>query len=312
MQSLVQGVTSSRLSHQEEVLGLEVIEIDNQFCQATIAYQGAQVLRYQLKNHYSKSQHSENQQQSVPILWLSEGNRFEQGKAIRGGIPLCFPWFGKHPVKADLPSHGFARQMDWQLQQASENAQGHHLTFMLRDNAATRLLWDYAFEAVMDIHLGAQLELNFRVNNIGKQSFEFGFAWHSYFQVPDIHRTQVFGLEGVPFLDQLHAAAGYSHVENQPIVFESETDRIYQQATGHYRIVCDTVYDGAAAIDIQAPDCRSVVVWNPWAEKAARLGDMPSDSWQHMLCVECGQLGEGNVHLAAGQSIAYRMCLSRK
>ena len=313
MQNLVQAITSSRLSHQGEALGLEVIEVDNQFCQATIAYQGAQVLRYQLKNHYLKSQHLKDQHlkeqtQPVPILWLSEGNRFEQGKAIRGGIPLCFPWFGKHPVKADLPSHGFARQMDWQLQQASENAQGHHLTFVLRDNAATRLLWDYAFEAVMDIHLGAQLELNFRVNNTGKQSFEFGFAWHSYFQVPDIHRTQVFGLEGVPFLDQLHAAAGYSHVENQPIVFESETDRVYQQATGHYRIVSAL----ESTIDIQAQGCSSVVVWNPWAEKAARLGDMPADSWQHMLCVECGQLGEGNVHLAAGQSIAYRMCLSRK
>ncbi|RYH30625.1 hypothetical protein EON65_04655, partial [archaeon] len=92
-------------------------------------------------------------------------------------------------------------------------------------------------------------------------------------------------------------------VENQPIVFESETDRIYQQASGHYQIVSAL----ESTIDIQAQGCSSVVVWNPWAEKAARLGDMPSDSWQHMLCVECGQLGEANVHLAAGQSIAYQL-----
>lgn len=308
MQNLVRGITAKHLIHQDAGAGLAVIEVDNPFCQATIAYQGAQVLRYQQKNQQPDNPHDKDQQQKAPVLWLSENNRFEVGKAIRGGIPLCFPWFGKHPVQADLPSHGFARQMEWQLHEATENAQGHHLTFVLRDNASTRLLWDYAFEAVMEIHLGEQLVLHFRVNNTDNQPFAFSFAWHSYFAIQDIQRTQVRGLESVPFLDQLHAAVGYSQVENQPIAFASETDRIYQQASGHYQIVSAL----ESTIDIQAQGCSSVVVWNPWAEKTARLGDMPHDSWKNMLCVECGQLDTAMVHLAAGQSIAYRMCLFRK
>lgn len=291
--NLPSGLKQQWLAHNTDA-GIEVLVIDNPFCQATIAYQGAQVLHYQ-------------QKQKLPILWLSQGNAFQPGKAIRGGIPLCFPWFGPHPEKPDLPSHGFARQMDWQLQQASENAQGHQLRFVLRDNPATRLLWDYAFEAVMDIHLGAQLEITFQLSNTDHQPFEFGFAWHSYFDIQDISQTEVHGLEHVVFLDQLSPEAGYSHVESQPVSFCSETDRIYQQAGGNYQIRSGQ----QAPIQIGAPACNSVVVWNPWAEKADRLGDMPAESWKHMLCIECGQVGEAKVHLEAGQTISYQLVLSR-
>ncbi|TEU26901.1 D-hexose-6-phosphate mutarotase [Alkanindiges illinoisensis] len=273
---------------------IEVLVIKNSWCDAVIACQGAQVLHYQPK-------------QKLPILWLSDTNQFQRGKAIRGGIPLCFPWFGKHPHQPDLPSHGFARQMEWQLQQASENIQGHHLSFVLKDNAATRLLWDYGFEATMDIHLGNQLEINFQVHNTDCQPFEFGFAWHSYFAIQDINQTQVHGLEQLAFLDQLSPDGGYSHVETQPIRFSSETDRIYQQAGGHYEISSGQ----ESPIYIDAPECSSVVVWNPWAEKAHRLGDIPGDSWKHMLCVECGKLDKANVLLEPGQTVSYQLVLSR-
>lgn len=287
------GIKSQWLAQDTEA-AMEAWVIDNPWCDAVIARQGAQVLHYQ-------------QKQKPPLLWLSKANQFQSAKAIRGGIPLCFPWFGKHPTQADLPSHGFARQMDWHLQQASENAQGHHLTFVLRDNAATRLLWDYAFEAVMEIRLGAQLEINFQVSNTDSQPFEFGFAWHSYFDIEDISQTQLTGLEGLAFLDQLLPEAGYSHADSQPVTFCAETDRIYQQAGGRYQIRSAQ----QAPIQIEAAKCSSVVVWNPWAEKAVRLGDMPEQSWKNMLCVECGQVGGANVHLEAGQTVCYAMVLSR-
>lgn len=273
---------------------MPVLVIDNQFCQATIAFQGAQVLRYERK-------------QSSPLLWLSDLNDWQAGQAIRGGIPICFPWFGQHPTQTNLPSHGFARNMDWQLQQATENAHGHQLIFVLRDNAATRLLWNHAFEAVMEIHLGEQLVLQFRVKNNDQHPFASSFAWHSYFQIEDITQTQLHGLEHTRFLDQLCESAGYNSGDTQPISFSSETDRIYQQASGHYQIRSAL----ESTIDIHSVSCSSVVVWNPWSEKAARLSDMPNDAWKNMLCVECGQVDTATVHLAAGQSMVYQLTVSR-
>ena len=273
---------------------IPVLVVDNQFCQATIAFQGAQVLRYERK-------------QSSPLLWLSDLNDWQAGQAIRGGIPICFPWFGRHPSQTDLPSHGFARNMNWQLQQATENAHGHQLIFVLRDNAATRLLWNHAFEAVMDIHLGEQLHFEFRVKNNDQHPFAFSFAWHSYFQIKDITQTQLHGLEHTRFLDQLCASAGYNSGDTQPISFSSETDRIYQQASGHYQIRSAL----ESTIDIHSASCSSVVVWNPWSEKAARLNDMPNDAWKNMLCVECGQVDSATVQLAPAQLISYQLTLSR-
>lgn len=280
--------------HQDTLAGLPVLHIRNEFCSATISYQGAQVLHYQ-------------QTGESPLLWQSEPNSFQAGKAIRGGIPLCFPWFGQHPTQTDLPSHGFARNMDWQLQQATENAQGHHLTFVLRDNAATRLLWNHAFEAVMDIHLGEQLHFEFRVKNNDQHPFAFSFAWHSYFQIEDINQTQLHGLEHTRFLDQLCTSAGYNSGDTQPVSFSSETDRIYQQASGHYQIKSAL----ESTIDIHSASCSSVVVWNPWSEKAARLNDMAKDAWKNMLCVECGQVDSATVQLAPAQLVSYQLTLSR-
>ncbi len=289
-----QGFIYQNVIHQDTLAGLPVLHIRNEFCGATISYQGAQVLHYQ-------------QTGQSPLLWQSEPNSFQAGKAIRGGIPLCFPWFGQHPTQTDLPSHGFARNMEWQLQQVTESAHGHHLIFVLRDNAATRLLWNHAFEAVMEIHLGEQLVLQFRVKNNDQHPFAFSFAWHSYFQIEDIIQTRLHGLEHTRFLDQLCASAGYNSGDTQPVSFSSETDRIYQQASGHYQIRSAL----ESTINIHSTSCSSVVVWNPWSEKAARLNDMPGDAWKNMLCVECGQVDTATVHLAAGQSMVYQLTVSR-
>lgn len=291
--TLPSGIERQWLTNESDT-AIEVLVITNSLCQAVVACQGAQVLLYQ-------------QKQKLPLLWLSKFNQFKAGKAIRGGIPLCFPWFGAHPENTALPSHGFARNLLWQLEEAEQNIHGHMLRFVLNDNAMTRSIWNYAFKTRLEIQFGSQLEINLQVINTDSQPFEFSFAWHSYFEIKDITQTQVHGLENIPFLDQLLPEAGYSHVETQPIYFSSETDRIYQQACGHYQIISDQ----QSPIYINASNCSSVVVWNPWAEKANRLGDMPENSWKNMLCVECGQIGKENVYLEAGQTVSYHLVLSR-
>lgn len=282
------GVLENTLQDQEGN-GLRIIEIENDFCKAKIAYRGAQILSF-----YNKVQQKD-------LLWCSEKSSFKPQKAIRGGIPLCFPWFGANKNNVDLPAHGFARNLDWQLANIDFDAQqGHRLKFVLQDQAATRQIWDYAFQIELELQLGQALKLKLNVMNLDQQAFEFTFAWHSYFAIQDIHHTQINGLQDHQFLDQL---TGKMHQQTSRVQFDQETDRIYQQTQQSYQILDQQ----KAIIGIQSKDCPNVVVWNPWVEKTQRLGDVALDAWRKFVCVECGQIMPEAKQLPAGQSIQFEL-----
>ena len=157
------------------------------------------------------------------------------------------------------------------------------------------------------MRLGAEAVLTLHVSNRDAQPFDFSFAFHSYFAVADVRQTEVTGLEGAPYLDQLAPALGDQQRAQTPIRFNAETDRIYQGGSGQYQIV----QAGQATTQIDSADCGSVIVWNPWTDKAARLGDMHPEAWPAMLCVECGQVGAHVVTVAAGASAAFSLRLGR-
>lgn len=275
---------------------LDTLEIDNPFCRAEIALQGGQVLHYQQK--------SAPEDQPFPsLLWLSELNSFEPAKAIRGGIPLCFPWFGTYATHANYPAHGFARNLVWTLTATDYDASlGHLIVLELSDQAYTRQFWDYAFKVEIHIRCGQQLSLEMHVFNTDQQPFEFTFAWHSYFTVSDISNAQILGLHDTAFIDQL-ADQQELQVENEPITIQQETDRIYPEATGHYQI-----HDQMSDIQIDTSSCTSAVVWNPWIEKTQRLGDVGQDAWQQFVCVECGVIGQP-ITLQAGAKAMFDLSL---
>lgn len=260
---------------------------------ALISHQGAQILEFQ-------------PQGGQPLLWLSEKALYLSGKAIRGGIPLCFPWFGPHPSDRSKPAHGFARNRDWSLQAVTQEQDALRVRYQLQDDDATRALWPHAFLATMEFLLGKELQLEFSVRNTGDTAFTFSFALHSYFPVQNIRQCRVTGLEDTGFIDQLQDNARCP-AEHLPLRFERETDRIYTGASGHYGI-----HDDASGhhIRIEAPDCRSAIVWNPWQDKTARLGDMAPTAWQGMVCVECGNVGPDEIRLEAGESRAFRLRLA--
>ncbi|HHB94999.1 MAG TPA: D-hexose-6-phosphate mutarotase, partial [Campylobacterales bacterium] len=121
------------ITHKELDNGYKYIEIENSHAEAKIALQGAHLFHYQAKG-------------KKPLLWLSELAHFEEGKAIRGGVPICFPWFGPNQYNADLPQHGFARNQLWKLMSAQELADGStHLQLILTPNKETRAVWDSSF-----------------------------------------------------------------------------------------------------------------------------------------------------------------------
>lgn len=279
-----------KLKLNQQLTDLDVLEIDSPSCRACIALQGAQILQYQPK-HRANS-----------LLWLSKANTGQVGKALRGGIPLCFPWFGTHPQGLQ-PAHGFARNQIWELQNVSyDEAQAiHHVDFILQDSPETRKIWSHAFRLKLRISCGISLNLDLQVENIGSQAFEFSFAWHSYFQVDQIRRVEIHGLQNAEFMDKLQSNQRFC--ETAAVTFQQETDRIYPKASGHYQIV----QAGHTAIEIAAPRCVSAVVWNPWQDKAKRLGDIAEGDWQHFVCVECGQIATETVRLAAGSKVDYQL-----
>ncbi|SEM09430.1 glucose-6-phosphate 1-epimerase [Acinetobacter sp. DSM 11652] len=270
---------------------LEAIQISNLFCEALISLHGAQVLKF----HSKKC--------NKDLLWLSDLAKFETGKAIRGGIPLCFPWFGGHPTDANLPAHGFARNSLWQLKDITEDTAGHHVLIELTDTAATRQLWNYAFKLQMLIHCGEELKLEFKLQNLDQHAFEFTFAWHSYFPVVTQHAS-VLGLQDTHYIDQLDENKVKTQT-SQGIEFTAETDRVYPKTSGKFIIQ----QNGENHIQIQST-AKSAVVWNPWIKKAERLADVANDAWQEFICVETGQIASEKVSLDAGETVQYQLSIA--
>ncbi|MFZ5561978.1 MAG: D-hexose-6-phosphate mutarotase [Pseudomonadota bacterium] len=272
--------------------GLLGWKIATPLCRALISQQGAQVLEFQALGR-------------KPLLWLSEQAGYRPGKAIRGGIPLCFPWFGPHPQDAGKPAHGFARLRDWRLVHTEKPGETLLLHFRLGADEQTRRLWPHDFEARLSIALGRFLQLQLEVENTGTTAFAFTFAFHSYFPVNDIRAAHVDGLDGTPRIDQLDPQRR-RHTQQGPLRFAGETDQIHLHAGGEYRLV-DAA--GGQALRISAPACRSVIVWNPGQAKAARLADMAPGAWRHMVCVECGNVEADLVALPPGSARRFSLLL---
>lgn len=275
--------------------GLRGLQIETPLCRALISRQGAQLLQFQAQGQ-------------PPLLWLSEAALFQPGRSIRGGIPLCFPWFGAAPAPG-LPAHGFARHRLWQLEKATADGDDRVLSFSLHDDADTRTLWPHAFTARQILRLGTHLTLTLEVENRDREPWQFSFAQHSYFPTPDIRQTRVMGLEGRPYFDALQDWKVLSS-EAAGICFGAETDRVYEGASGCYRIVDDS--GRQPDILIHGPDCRSAIVWNPWPEKSRRLGDMGENGWTGMLCVESGNTGRDSIRLAPGECRSFTLTLTHE
>ncbi len=248
---------------------------------AVVALQGAQVLSYETAGFGE-------------VLWLSPAARLGTGKAVRGGIPICWPWFGPHPLGGDAPAHGFVRARPWRVVSAHADDSGTRMTLTPAE-AAAHPAWPHAAQVSLEIVLGRSLTLSLTTRNTGSSEFALTQALHSYFRVQDISAAQVDGLQTVTFIDQLDPGALKS--ESGPVLIAREVDRIYQDQMGPITIV-----EGRRRIVIQSRGSASAIVWNPWIEKSARLGDLGDEGYRHMLCVETANAGADIVTLAPGAS----------
>jgi D-hexose-6-phosphate mutarotase len=282
----------------ETVGELAVARVTTAFASASIALQGAHVMTYQPTGQ-------------APLIWLSKFAKLAPGKSIRGGAPVCWPWFGPHAENAQFPGHGFARTVPWQLLASKEMPDGRiRLDFELVQDGATRAQWPHDSVVRNIVTVGQELEVQLATTNTGAKPFQLGQALHTYFTVGDIRRATVAGLEGCNYLDKVDGGAR-KH-QSGPVTFVQETDRIYLATRGCCGIL-DPVLD--RTILITSTGSRSTVVWNPWREKADKMGDFGQDGFLDMVCVETANAAEDLVTLAAGETHAmtaqYRLLTAR-
>ena len=218
-----------------------------------------------------------------PVLWMSRESDFEPGKPIRGGVPLCFPWFGGGPEGDKVPGHGVVRVVPWTLTEATDD--DGTVTLVLKvtsDDVAGVLGAEHvpgAFEAIYTVRMGADLRLELAVTNTGEQTLEIEEALHTYFAVHDVTGVVVQGLDGASYLDKV---AGETRTQDGPVVVSAETDRVYE-STGTAEIVDPGRH---RTITITKENSANTVVWNPWVAKAAAMPDFGDDEWPGMICVE--------------------------
>jgi glucose-6-phosphate 1-epimerase len=273
--------------------GLTRIAITNRHAHGELYLQGAQLTGYQA-------------QQGTPLLWMSPRSAFTAGTAIRGGIPICWPWFGASRIRSDVPAHGFARTADWQLVHTAQCADGStQVELELRADARTMALWPYAFRLGYTVTIGKDLRLELRSENLSTQAMPCEQALHTYISVADVRATTLHGLDATSFLDKV--ANSQQDTQLGPLRLVGETDRVFMNS--QTALIIDDP-GNARRIHIAKSGSDTTVVWNPWQTKAEAMSDMDAQSWSGMLCVESANAGVNACVIPPGYAHLLRTCIS--
>jgi glucose-6-phosphate 1-epimerase len=231
------------------------------------------------------------------VLYCSPNTIWQDGRAIRGGVPVCFPWFGDNANDPSAPTHGFVRTKPWQLD--SIDVFGDEVTVSMSTHSADDTLswWPFDFRLVNRATFGTRLKLELTVVNTGASPFTYEEALHAYFRVGDPQAAIIRGLDHVRYIDRVNHLV--EKTQSGDVRLSSETDRIYLN-TSHPIDIDDSVLD--RRLTIQKENSLTTVVWNPWADKSAKIADLGAGEWKNFVCVEASNVGAFAVHLAPGQS----------
>ena len=281
---------------------VERIELDELTCwrvrtedaELQVAQQGAQILGYQRDGE-------------PPLIWLSNQAAYQKGKAVRGGVPVCWPWFGdlrRNPAEVQgmheggplCPAHGLVRERDWELLNIDTNGTTVHMAFAVDSRSPLLPGWPHAAKLRLDIRLGEALQVSLTSHNLGDTPLAISQALHSYFAISDIREVEVEGLDGCPYIETLEDWQLRKQQGN--ITFSGETDRIYLKTPSRMSIV-DRAWKRRIQLDVEGS--ASAVVWNPWIDKARRLSQFAEDAWQGMLCIETARVMDDILVLKPGE-----------
>jgi glucose-6-phosphate 1-epimerase len=231
------------------------------------------------------------------VLFLSSASNWQDGKAIRGGVPISFPWFADKADDPKAPAHGFVRTKSWSLDSVAKEADIVTVTMSTASDESTRRWWPADFRAVYRASFGRTLKLELEVHNIGATTIRFEEALHAYFKVGDVRSASVRGLNNSHYLDKTDHDR--EKIQQGNVEITSETDRVYLDTPTQVNLR-DTLLH--RHIGIAKADSHTTVIWNPWSEKGAAMSDLGPDEWTQMLCIEASNVLAYAVDLVAGDT----------
>ncbi|MGA8087993.1 MAG: D-hexose-6-phosphate mutarotase [Terracidiphilus sp.] len=265
--------------------GLPRIQIETAAATAEIYLHGAQVTGWKPAG-------------ADEVLFVSEKSHWEAGRAIRGGIPVCFPWFRGKSDNPKAPAHGFVRTKEWHLESITEvSGESVCVYFSTGSDEATRKWWPFDFRLEYRITVGARLKAELRMKNTGVAALRFEEALHTYFNVGDVEKAEVRGLDGVAYFD--NRDGNRRKIQTGALRLSAQTDNAFVGASGSVEIV-----DGVLGRRLKTAkrNSNSTIVWNPWSDGASSLTDFGADEWRRMLCVEGGNILDSAVSLQPEES----------
>jgi len=271
------------LRFEDAASGLRAV-ISTPMAEADIYLQGAHVTHWEPRGQR-------------PVLFVSPKSLFAPGKAIRGGVPVIFPWFGPRSDGKPGPAHGFARTTGWTIEGTKLRGDGKvEITFGLGPNETSRGFGYSSFHLRYRVTIGSELEMELETRNDAQEPLIYEEALHAYFAIGDINQASVSGLEGTTYIDKTDGFKS-KKLGDEPLFIAKETDEVHvsTQATC---VVRDPVWNRRIIIKKSGSD--STVIWNPWIEKTKGMSDMAPDDWMGMICVETANAGDNAVHLPAG------------
>jgi glucose-6-phosphate 1-epimerase len=230
---------------------------------------------------------------SSEVLFLSEQSHWQEGKAIRGGIPICYPWFRSKAGDPDAPSHGVVRTTAWQIESITQQADIVVISLIITSNDATRKFWPYDFQLKHRITVGSELKLELITRNRGPRSFKIEEALHTYFRVGDVEKASVSGLDGTVYLDNVHNNT--ENTQHGDLAMSGPTDNAYIDTHSTLSIT-DPVLK--RKLITEKTNSATTITWNPWQQGAASLSDLGDDEWREMICVEASNILHSAVEVA--------------
>ncbi len=266
MQSLRERFASRNIEISLANDSLPIVRLTNPHASAVVSLYGAHIFAYVPRG-------------SRNVLWLSSESNFTPGKPVRGGIPVCWPWFGPGPEEG-MPAHGLARISLWNLEKIEENSDGSTTLTLTLDKSA-----EIGLKASALIRVGSSLSFELTTENFSARPYTLTSALHSYFAVSDIASVSVSGLDGAAFTDKV---SGQRLLQQGDILFQSETDWVFD-STESPVIIHDPVWK--RSLLVEKSGSRSTVVWNPWVEKSRKMADFGDREYHSMLCVETANAG---------------------
>lgn len=282
------------ITFKEGPSGFPIALITTPHATAAITTYGAQLLSYT----FASDPHD--------LLFLGDKAIFSEGTPIRGGIPICWPWFGPDPQNQGRSDHGLARTRIWKVGSTYLLGEGECvITFELTDTPETYPLWPHHFRLILKLTVGKKLILELTTRNLGDTPMVLSQAFHTYFALEDIARTTVTGLEGCIYRDQTEGRA--EKTQSGEIRIDSETDRIYHSG-GNDIILNDELRQ--RKITIASEGSKTAVVWNPWSRVCNLKPDLDTDDYKKMLCIETANAGEDLITLEPEQKYTLKATYS--